>query len=62
MTEYGIFNDEGCIDSGLFSKDAAEARAQSWRTMGEACVVYALCPDHEEQPAHCCEECYGEED
>jgi len=60
-TEYGIFNEDGCIEDGFFSQGEAEERAVSWRTFGEACTVHQLCPDHPEQPDNACEECGGEE-
>lgn len=59
-TQYGIFNDEGCIEANLWSKDQAEAALDLWVEEGEDredLSIEALCPDHEEQPKDGCEEC-----
>ena len=60
-TAYGIFNDEGMIDGPFYTKDEADTWAADYDE-DEGAVVYELCPDHEEQPAHACELCYDEED
>lgn len=69
MPEFGVFNDEGCIESGFITLEAAEARAQEYRENYERnsdedgdpdAVAKELCPDHEEQAKDDCEECFAE--
>ncbi|MFF4576898.1 hypothetical protein ACFY15_00575 [Streptomyces sp. NPDC001373] len=64
MTEYGIFEDSACIEAGFHGdhgKATADDRVNQWvQTNPEMVGAYAvleLCPDHEEQPKHGCEEC-----
>ena len=40
MIEYGIFNDEGCIESGLWSKEQAEAALDTWVQEGEGGTTF----------------------
>jgi len=60
-SEWGIFNDEGCIEAGFYSQYGADEAALIYRN-DEAVTVAKICPDHEEQPADTCEECYSEEE
>jgi hypothetical protein len=61
MPEYGVFNDEGCLDSGYTTLDKAEASAVDFREQGdEYAKASEICPEHEEQPAEGCEECGDE--
>lgn len=55
--EYGVFNDEGLLESGFFTKEeAAMAAAQKYPE--EKHVYIALvCQIHEEQEAAHCEKC-----
>jgi len=58
MPEYGVFNDEGCIDSGYITYERAEKVAADFRAQGdEYAKASEICPEHEEQPAADCEEC-----
>lgn len=67
MTEYGIFEDGECIESGFYG-DLGHVAARA--TVGTLVTenpeqeyeIRALCPDHEEQPEDACEECFAEED
>lgn len=70
MTEYGVFNDEGCIEAGFWTFAAADAVAlryrQTWDNTNENdgdpnAQALEICPDHEEQPLDGCEECAEEE-
>lgn len=59
--EFGIFTDEGCIEAGFFSRDAAEA-VRLERYAGEVAAVHEICPDHEEQPRDACEDCDSDDE
>jgi len=60
--EYGVFNDEGLIDSGFYSLPLAEARAARYRAEGDRVAeVSAICEYHDDQAAEHCEECNSEE-
>lgn len=60
MTEYGVFNDEGCIDQGFWSLKEAQSQADHYRSLGEtAAFASAICPDHEQQELDYCDECSG---
>lgn len=61
MQEYGLFSDEGCIEAGFHSDTAAEAAIADRYDVDDELTVRAICPDHEEQPADACEECFGED-
>lgn len=68
-TEYGIFSDEGCVESAIHTEgDARDALAEHQADAVKAGANPALlffgevCPDHEEQPRDGCEECYAEHD
>lgn len=63
MPEYGIFSESagGCVYAPCYSLVEAEGE---WARMvaedgeePEDLTVHELCPDHEEQPKHGCEEC-----
>lgn len=57
MTEFGLFNDEGCVEAGFFSKQEAElARTERYSPEDELDVL-KMCPEHDLQPAAFCEEC-----
>ena len=66
MTEYGLFNDEGCLEAQMYSVEEAEGRRAEYITEGleepEDITVRELCPDHEGQPKDGCEECNAEPD
>jgi len=59
-TEYGIFIDEGCVESGFYSREEAEAAVVD-RYDGEEVWIDAICHEHPEQPADKCEECHAED-
>lgn len=60
-TEYGIFNDEGCVESGFFSVEEAQKVART-DYHGADVEVHAVCPDHPEERATNCEECDEQND
>lgn len=60
--EYGIFNDEGCIERGFWFVEHAQERAELADYTEEGVTVRALCGDHDEQPADSCEVCNTDED
>lgn len=59
MDEYGLFNDEGCVERGLWSQEQAHQALQAY-SLEDELTVHRLCSEHEEQPADTCEECAGE--
>lgn len=62
MTEYGIFNDEGCIERQFYSiKEVIDAIDDRY-TFEDDLEVHVLCEYHEEQRADVCEECWAEEE
>lgn len=64
MTEYGLFNDEGCLEAQMYSPEEAEARRQEYIAEGEHpddVTAKEICPDHEGQPKDSCEECFADE-
>lgn len=63
MTEYGIFNDEGCVEAQFYSREEAEAAIADRYTdeTDDDLEIHEVCPDHEEQRRDVCEECFTEE-
>ena len=59
MIEYGIFNDEGCLERQFYTFDAARSAAVTRYGGEDEVTVEALCHDHadDEQPANGCELC-----
>jgi hypothetical protein len=67
MTEYGLFNDEGCWESGYSTREGAEARRDEWLATEENVypddvVIKELCPDHEGEAKDECGKCFTEYD
>lgn len=59
-TEYGIFSDEGLLEGGFITVEAAQKVATT--TYAEDGVhVAEVCPEHEEQEREHCEECSADE-
>lgn len=55
---FGLFSDEGLVEGDFVTeRDALDAIAERYDSEDEL-EVFELCNDHEDQPAHCCEECY----
>lgn len=61
MTEFGIFNDEGCVECGFYSRKEAEQTLRSNYDEDDELEVHAICHDHPEQIAEFCEECNQED-
>jgi hypothetical protein len=68
MTEYGIFSESagGCIYAPCYSvQEAEQERDRMVDEDGEEredLTIEELCPAHEEQPKHGCEECVDDEE
>ena len=60
-TEYGIFSDEGLLESNFYSEEAAEA-ARRERYAEDDAEVHEICPDHPEHARATCELCNADED
>lgn len=57
MAEYGLFNDEGCVEAGFYSREEAlNARAMRYDPDDDL-EVLEVCPDHEGQPREHCDDC-----
>lgn len=47
-TEYGVFNDEGCLEAGMWSQAQADERAAEYRAEGDdEAKAHELCPEHD---------------
>ena len=62
MTEYGLFNDEGCVERQFYSVAGAETAVVSRYDVEDELEVLAMCGEHDEQPLNGCEECDSDED
>lgn len=62
--EYGLFNDEGLVERGHYSKAAAQAAIDDDYDPEDELTVQELCPEHEdeEQARDTCEWCFAEDD
>jgi len=59
---FGLFSDEGLVEGDFMTEqDAYDAIADRYDEEDEL-EVLEVCHDHEDQPSHCCEECYSEEE
>ncbi|OEV13210.1 hypothetical protein [Streptomyces nanshensis] len=68
--EYGVFNDEGCLEAGMWSQAEADERAAEYRAEEEdAAKALEVCQSHDgrngsdedPQPKDGCELCAEEE-
>lgn len=55
--EYGVFNDEGCLEAQMYSEAEAQEALRSRYADEPYAYAAPVCPDHEEQPKDECEEC-----
>lgn len=62
MKEFGIFNDEGCIEDGFYSREEAEAAVINNYPDEDGVEVAPICEEHEEQDANHCMICNEEID
>jgi hypothetical protein len=60
MAEYGIFNDEGCVERGFYDEDKAQTTKDGSYSDEPGVYVAEMCPDHDEQPLDFCEDCEAE--
>lgn len=60
MREYGIFNDEGLIESDFYSREAAQKALAAKYAEDRWAEVCEVCPDHGDYRRGSCEECDGE--
>lgn len=60
MREWGLFNDEGCVEAGFYSEGQAVIARDTHYDEEDGLTVREVCPDHEEQPLIGCEECGNE--
>ncbi|MFE0533811.1 hypothetical protein ACFW20_07155 [Streptomyces nigra] len=61
---YGVFGDEGPLETNDCAVEAANAAAD-YAAEDDGDTTYTVrivCPDHEEQPADSCEDCFAEPD
>jgi hypothetical protein len=58
--EYGVFNDEGCLERGFYTEAAARAALERRYADEPGGYAAPLCPEHDEQPNDRCEECQHE--
>lgn len=61
MSEFGIFNPEGLVDSGFVTQGEAETE-QRTRPEYSDCHVAKVCEDHPEHENATCEDCLLETD
>jgi hypothetical protein len=60
QANWGVFNDEGCLESDC-TEAQAKARAGQTVVDGDDLAYAAVeCRDHEGHPAQSCEHCYAE--
>jgi hypothetical protein len=60
-TEYGLFSDEGLVESGFYSAEEAREAARERYSEEDGLEIEEVCPDHPEQPHYGCEDCDSEE-
>jgi hypothetical protein len=60
-TEFGLFNDEGLVENGFYSPEAAREALDTRYSGDDELEIEEICPDHPEQPRCGCEECDSEE-
>lgn len=59
-TNWAIFNDKGCVESGCTEPEARERTARYMADGDEHAYAAQECRDHEGYPASNCEECDNE--
>lgn len=60
-TEYGLFSDEGLVESGFYSiEEASQARKERYAE-DDGLDIEEVCPEHPEHARYGCEECDAEE-
>lgn len=59
MVEYGLFNDEGCVERNFYDRDNAVLALTEYDPENEL-RISVVCPEHGDQEADYCEECESE--
>ena len=59
--EYGLFWDEGCVESGMYSEEEAKEALLRY-SEEDGLEIHIICPEHPEQIAEFCEECNCDDD
>lgn len=59
MPEFGLFNDEGCVEAQLYSIAKAQ-RALAAYSSEDDLHIAEVCPEHEGHERDFCEECEDE--
>ena len=60
MTEWGVFNSEGCLVRQIWDRDEAVAVLNGPLYAEEpGAYVDEICSEHDEEPATYCEECWS---
>ena len=57
MREWGLFNEEGCIEASFFTLTEALATAEKCYAQEDDLHIAETCPDHAEQEKEFCELC-----
>lgn len=60
--EYGIFSDEGCVESSFYSVEEALVAVADRYTDEDDLTIEEMCSDHEGQPRNGCECCSEDDD
>lgn len=60
--EYGIWNDDGQLESGFFSYAEAEEALASRYADEDDCYIAEVCTEHEDETAAHCPHCNYEDD
>lgn len=55
MIEYGLFNDEGCVEAQFYSKEKAQEALAAYDPE-DGLHVAEVCPEHEGEERDSCEE------
>jgi len=56
--ELGIFNDEGCLDRGFYTAEAADEALRTTYHEEPGAYRAEMCPDHDEEPRDSCPRCH----
>ena len=59
---FGIFNDEGCVESDFHTCEAAEKAISERYSVDDDVHVAECCHDHPDEERETCEECLDEDE
>jgi hypothetical protein len=57
MTEYGLFNDEGCVEAGFYAIEEAEFAIRTKYSGGDELSILEVCREHDGEPKSSCQNC-----